>query len=243
MSRTLILAALAAAAVPSLALADHDGMKHATRFTVTIENVSTAASLKLSSGGTAPAPTSPVIYLTHTSAAPLFKSGASDRGQGLEELAEEGDPAKLVESCKGAKGVGTVGAVAIPVGDQMAGPALPGKKFSFSFTAKPGEKLTAAMMFGQSNDWFYAPDEKGITLWDKSGRALAGDITSRFKLWDAGTEVDEEPGVGPNQGPRQKAPNTGTTEQGKVGIAKSYAVPGVAEVIRVTIAPEAMASK
>jgi len=243
MSRTLILAALAAAAIPGFALADHDGSKHPTRFTVTIENVSTTGSLRLSTGGTAPAPTSPVIWLTHTSAAPLFKSGTADRGKGLESLAEEGDPSKLVESCKGVKGVGSVGAVAIPVGDSEAGPALPGKSFRFSFDAKPGEKLTAAMMFGQSNDWFYAPDEKGIALWDRNGRALTGDITSKFLLWDAGTEVDEEPGVGANQGPRQKAPNTGVTENGKVGMAKSYPVPGVAQVLKVTITPDAMASK
>ncbi len=242
MSRTLILAALAAAAVPGLALADHDGMKHATRFTVTVENVSTASSLRLSTGGTAPAPTSPVLYLTHTSIAPLFKTGASDRGQGLEMLAEDGDPSKLVESCKGVKGVGMVGAAAIPVGDDKPGPALPGKRFTFSFTAHPGEKLTAAMMFGQSNDWFYAPDEKGIALWDGKGRAVSGDITSKFRLWDAGTEVDEEPGVGLNQGPRQTGPNTGPAEKGKVRVAGGYRVPGVSEVIKVTITPEAMAA-
>lgn len=243
MSRKLILAAIVAVAVPSLALADHDGMKHSTKFTVTVENVSTTASLKLSTGGTAPAPTSPVIYLVHTGVAPLFKSGEADRGKGLEALAEDGDPSKLVESCKGVKGVSSVGAVAIPVGDDQPGPALPGKKFVFTFSAMPGERLTAAMMFGQSNDWFYAPDEKGIALWDKKGAPVSGDITVQFQLWNAGTEVDEEPGVGANQGPRQSGPNTGPAENGKVGLAKGYKVPAVNQIIKVTIAPEAMAAK
>ena len=36
-------------------------------------------------------------------------------------------------------------------------------------------------------------------------------------LWDAGTEKNEVPGVGPNQAPRQAAPNTG----GNDGTAKT----------------------
>jgi hypothetical protein len=35
-------------------------------------------------------------------------------------------------------------------------------------------------------------------------------------LWDAGTEVDQEAGIGPDQGPRQKGPNTGSAENGVV---------------------------
>jgi hypothetical protein len=243
MTRTLFVAAALTALSPALALANHTPSHRETRFTITVENVSTTSSLQLSTGGTAPAPTSPVLWLTHTMPAPLFKSGTPDRGKGLEALAEDGDPSKLVESCRTAPGVGSVGAAAIPVGDDKPGPALPGKKFVFSFTAKPGENLTAAMMFGQSNDWFYAPDEKGIALWNGKGDPASGDITSQFKLWNAGTEVDEEPGVGPNQGPRQKAPNTGIDEHGKVGPAKGYKVPAVNQVIRVTIAPEAMAAR
>ena len=39
-------------------------------------------------------------------------------------------------------------------------------------------------------------------------------------LWDAGTEASQEPGIGPDQGPRQKAPNTGLAEKGAVRNAK-----------------------
>lgn len=243
MTRLRTAAALAAALIPGVALANHTPMHHTTKFTVTVENVSTGTTLKLSNGTTAPAPTSPVIFLTHTMIAPLFKAGTMDRGKGLERLAEDGNPSTLVMSSRGVKGISTVDAVAIPVGDTEAGPATPGKKFVFTITANPGEKLTAAMMFGQSNDWFYAPDEKGIELWTKSGAPIAGDITGQFKLWNAGTEVDEEPGLGPNQGPRQKGPNTGPDEHGKVGLAKSWPVPPVDQVIKVTIAPEAIAAK
>jgi len=55
-------------------------------------------------------------------------------------------------------------------------------------------------------------------------------------LFDAGTEKNEEPGVGPNQAPRQKAPNTGDAENGKVHLAKeSTFFNKTAQLFRVTI--------
>jgi hypothetical protein len=90
---------------------------------------------------------------------------------------------------------------------------------------------------GQSNDWFYAPAESGIELF-KDGKAISGDISSQMILWDAGTEVDQEAGIGSDQGPRQKAPNTGKAENGmvkKVADGKSYA--DAPTVMRVTIKP------
>jgi hypothetical protein len=59
-----------------------------------------------------------------------------------------------------------------------------------------------ATMMGQSNDWFYAPAESGIALF-KDGKPISGEISSQIILWDAGTEVDQEPGIGSDQGPRQ----------------------------------------
>jgi hypothetical protein len=90
-------------------------------------------------------------------------------------------------------------------------------------------------MMGQSNDWFYAPGESGIELF-KNGKPISGDITEQIILWDAGTEVDQEPGIGSDQGPRQKAPNTGQPENGvvrKVQDGKAYS--NASEIMRVTI--------
>jgi hypothetical protein len=92
-------------------------------------------------------------------------------------------------------------------------------------------------MMGQSNDWFYAPAESGIELFRK-GQAISGDITSHLIMWDAGTEVDQEPGIGSEQGPRQKGPNTGKAENGmvrKVQDGKVYSNPS--SVMRLTITP------
>ena len=90
---------------------------------------------------------------------------------------------------------------------------------------------------GQSNDWFYSPTESGIELF-KNGQPISGDITAHLVLWDAGTEVDQEPGIGSEQGPRQKGPNTGKAENGrvrKIRDGKSYSNP--TNVMRVTITP------
>jgi len=58
-------------------------------------------------------------------------------------------------------------------------------------------------MMGQSNDWFYGPGESGIELF-KDGQPINGDITSQIILWDVGTEVDQEPGIGPGPGAATK---------------------------------------
>ena len=126
-----------------------------------------------------------------------------------------------------------------PVGATQPGPIRPGDSYEFSFEAAPGMRLYMTMMFGQSNDWFYSPDERGIELF-KGGSPVSGDITSQFILYNAGTEVDEELGIGPNQGPRQKAVNTGMDENGVVTRVKTTVFyNNNAQFFRVTITPEA----
>ena len=63
----------------------------------------------------------------------------------------------------------------------------------------------------------------------------------------SGTEVNEEPGLGPNQAPLQPAPHTGPREHGVVRpiseVNDGFHYPSVAEVLRVTITPAAMAER
>src|SRR6185503_8508294 len=109
----------------------------------------------------------------------------------------------------------------------------------FSFTATPKMKLYFTTMFGQSNDLFYAPDAAGIALFDAKGNPVNGNVTDQLVLWDAGTEVHEEVGVGPNQAPRQKMPNTGAAENGVVHRAKDVRFYGKnGELFRVTLSAE-----
>jgi hypothetical protein len=126
----------------------------------------------------------------------------------------------------------------MPVGKDAPGPILPGASYEFTFTARPGVKLQLAMMFGQSNDLFYAPYAP-ISLFNSKGEPASGDFTYKFVLWDAGTEVNQEPGVGADQAPRQKAPNTGAAEGGVVRrVEDGYNYPRTDKVLRVTITPE-----
>jgi hypothetical protein len=216
-------------------------------FTVRIENVSAANALKLSNGKTEPVGVAPVLYVIHTNRAPLFTSGEPDRGKGLEALAEDGPTGPLEKSLKGQPGIVHVGSTDTPVGTSSPGDIWPGQAFEFKVTAKPGERLTIATMFAQSNDLFYAPREEGIALFDASGKPIRGDVTSQILLWDPGTEVNEEPGLGPNQAPLQPAPNTGPVEYGVVRpiteVKDGFHYPTVPEVLRVTITPGPAATR
>lgn len=87
------------------------------------------------------------------------------------------------------------GVSSVPEGESTAGPALPGHSFKFSFHAGPTHMLSFASMYGFSNDGFYAPDGMGISLYN-SGVPVTGDITSQVMLWDAGTEMNQMPGMG-----------------------------------------------
>ncbi|MCP4303445.1 MAG: hypothetical protein GY788_00890 [bacterium] len=182
-------------------------------FTVTVANTSDAAQLAT--------PLAPGAFIVHTSMETLFADGTVDRGEGLEALAEDGDPSGLVTSLAALSTVSTSGAFTNPDGGDEAGPALPGSSYSFTFEATPGDYLSFATMFVQSNDWFFAPASSGINLFD-GDMPVAGDVTDLVGLWDAGTEVDETTGEGANQAPRQAGPNTGDDQGAPITAVSDY---------------------
>ncbi len=89
-----------------------------------------------------------------------------------------------------------------PVGADAPGPVTPGGAYEATFSAPPGGVLSFATMLVQSNDLFFAPDGDGIALYD-SGAPITADVTGQVLLWDAGTEVDQESGLGADQAPRK----------------------------------------
>lgn len=183
-------------------------------------------------------PLSPGVFAVHTEGEILFMAGEPDRGEGLESLAENGDPSVLAASLGGAAGISESGAFTVRVGGSDAGPILPGQSFRFSFEAREGDRLSLATMLGQSNDIFLAFGEDGLALFDADGNAVSGDVTVEVALWDAGTEVNQAPGFGPDQAPRQTAPDTGADEGGVVGVVDDgFTYPPALEIIRVTITP------
>lgn len=208
-----------------------------TQFTIRFENTSKPDAFTASNGTKWSLAFSPGTAVVHTVKSVIFTSGKKDRGQGLEAQSEDGDPSTLARSLASAKGVKSVTVFNTPVGASAPGPITPGAAYEVTVSAMPGDRLSITSMMGQSNDWFYASAESGLELF-KSGKAISGDITSQLFLWDAGTELNQEAGIGSEQGPRQKAPNTGKAENGvvrKVQDGKSYAKPS--NVMRITISP------
>ncbi|MBC8478939.1 MAG: spondin domain-containing protein [FCB group bacterium] len=259
----------------------------ATGFHVRIENVSDGSTLMTSDGATHAVPMAPGVWVVHSTDGPLFNAGMSDRGAGLEAIAEDGDPGSLgtlLDSMSGvfqiiAPGVWAVhdgsnplfvdgladmgegledlaedgspgaldaalmakasvmynGVFNTPDGASAPGPVVPGSSYSFEFEAVDGY-LSFATMLVQSNDLFLAPGTMGIQLFDNSGDAISGDITNMIYLWDAGTEVNEIPGVGLNQAPRQSGADTGMDEGGVVEMVNDgFVYPAITDIIRVTI--------
>ena len=233
-ARAVSLSIMALAAAGSVMA---QGAPTATTFTVRVENVSRGEALKLSNGRTAPFVAAPVFWTLHTGAAnPIFTGGQPESGNGLEQLAETGNPEGLLKYISAMSGVAGVGANARPVGATSDGPLTPGQAYEFEVSAAPGQSLSLAWMFGQSNDLFYSND-RPIALF-VGGEPVSGDQTAQLSLWDAGTEVNEEPGLGPNQAPRQKSPEAGTAERESVShVRDRYTYPRLAEVVRLTVTP------
>ncbi|EPR69573.1 spondin domain-containing protein [Cyclobacterium qasimii] len=118
----------------------------------------------------------------------------------------------------------------------QTGLITPDNSESFSFNAGKGQSLSFATMLVESNDLFYAPDEMGIALYDDNGEPVTGDVSAMVSLWDAGTEVNEEPGMGTNQPLRQSAANTGTAESNPVKLVDDgFTYPTTNDVLMVEI--------
>ena len=211
-------------------------VKKQATFKVRIENVSSADGLTTADGAKYPFALSPGLFALTKKKMDFFKVGKK-ADAGVEAQAEDGNPDVLAKELLTKIGSTKMGVFNKPAGAGMPAPILPGGAFEFTFTAEEGMKLNLAAMFGQSNDLFYAP-EQAIDLFNY-GEALSGDITDRFLLWDAGTEVNQAPGIGDEQAPRQKAANTGKAENSVVKLLKdvndSFNYPNTKDVLKITI--------
>lgn len=236
----ICLALLTACYLTQFTVATATRKTEPTKFIVRVENISNPEGMTASNGEKVPFALSPGMFVLTDKSAALFTEGKSARKNGLEMQAEDGDPSGLVASLMAMHHSSNLhGVFNMPAGAMAAGPIRPGDSYEFTVTAAPGMKLFMTQMFGQSNDWFYAPGANGIALFDAKGIPVSGDITNQLYLWDAGTEKDEEIGIGPNQGPRQKGANTGEAENGVVHRVKDTRWVGRnTEFFRITVTPE-----
>ena len=94
-------------------------------------------------------------------------------------------------------------------------------------------------MYVQSNDLFLSPGDTGIALFADDGLPISGDITNQIDLWDAGTEVNEEPGVGANQAPRQAGcqHRCGRGRRTVRLVDDGFTYPAVTDIVRVSPSP------
>ena len=221
------------------ALAAGRGNGKEVRFTVRIQNISSKDGFTASNRATFPFALSPGMWVVHNKLdVRLLKVGGKASVNGLEMQAEDGNPEGLIKYLERYHNQMLHGVFNTPMGASAPGPIGPGGAYEFSFMAEPGMKLSLTTMFGQSNDWFYAFDTDGVHLFN-GNKPISGDLTSKVFLYDAGSEKDEEIGIGPNQGPRQKGPNTGEDENGVVHRVKdSVWANKTAELFRITITPE-----
>jgi hypothetical protein len=204
-------------------------------FKVRIENISSPEGQTASDGTKWPFALSPGLYVVDEKPVALFKEGGK-APDGLESQAEDGNPSRLARALEAMNHAGH-GVFNTPVSANAPAPIGPGGAYEFTVTATQGGRLTLVTMFGQSNDYFYSNREP-IALFDSKGEPVSGDVTSSFTLFDAGTEVDQELGVGPDQAPRQKAPNTGADEHGVVHRpVKDSFYTRTPQLFRVTITP------
>lgn len=210
------------------------GGKKTATFKVRIENIGSSDGLAANDGSTYPFALSPGMFIVNHKKQYFFDEGEK-ANEALELQAEDGNPEVLSKKLLTKVGSIYMGIFNTPAGADKPGPLLPGNSYEFSFNGTEGMKLNLIAMYGQSNDLFYAPKE-ALDLFDKNGNALTGDITDKLLLWDAGTEVNQAPGIGDEQAPRQKMANTGKAENGVVGLVKdSFMYPNTKDVLRVTI--------
>lgn len=234
--KLMVLTAIAAITLSfgTAVFATGKGETKETVFKVRVENIADAAGISAQNGSRYPFALSPGFYIVSDRDSQIFSTGKKASPQ-LEAQAEDGNPSLFFKKYLTRVGSIFTGVFDKPLGSNAAAPIFSGGAFEFEVYGKAGMKLNLAFMYGQSNDLFYAPD-RAIALFDEKGNPVNGDITDQLKLWDAGTEVNQAPGLGADQGPRQKGPNTGTAENGLVRlVSDGFTYPDTRNVLRVTI--------
>jgi hypothetical protein len=206
-----------------------------TVFQVDVENISTLSSFANPDGSPMPIVLSAAVWAAAGEQSPIFTVGAP-ASSALQSFAEDGDPGPLADALTLTDGVALAGLANETVNHQSL--LGPGEKYSFLIASPRGDRLSLAMAYLQANDLFVSTPDVGASLFDEAGNPRSGDITAEFALYDAGTEVNQVPGVGADQVARQLQPNTGASEQGVVQpVNDGFTYPAIGSVLRVTITP------
>jgi hypothetical protein len=204
-------------------------------FLVRIENISDSSIM--------PITISPGVWLEQDQniAPPIFTENSAAPGNGIRALAEDGDPTELAGNLGTNNDLFQSGVLDTPVGETDPGPIAPGEAYEVTFTAQPYSRLGLAAMFEQSNDMFIGTAAPGVGLFQNNGQPRDfQNITAFLRLWDAGTEVNQAPGQGPDQGWSQEEAGQGARESGVVTAFSSStrAVPLPGALVEVAVSFE-----
>lgn len=141
-------------------------------------------------------PLSPVLVVVFTgNQNPFYAEGEKDRGEGLKELAQQGNADILAAALKMKSNVKMV----YVLKEAMTTVLLPkmtearGGQVSQQLSVVKGDRIAIATMYGFSNDWFFATAGNGVDALTK------GDISSKIVLYDNGTALNQFPGAGITQ--------------------------------------------
>jgi hypothetical protein len=186
-----------------------------TTFTVRIENTAPTDFYGSDTATGGAIWLTPGAYAVFEESNPMFTEGEA-ASIGLEALAEAGPPTGfqgedgLVDELQAADvgGAGAYGRSATvedpndPMGEVPGAPPIaPDGAFEFEVTAEPGQRFTFASMYVPSNDVFVSSGA-GIDLFE-DGDPLSGEVSGDIALFDAGTELNGQPGVDPTGAPAQ----------------------------------------
>ena len=207
-----------------------------------LENISADGAFKGSNDMNIPLPLAPGFYAVTSDADALFAVNTT-ASEAMETLAEVGNPNTLIELAKGQSTTAEAGILGdIDNPDYKESPITSGGKATLIITIKDDHKLVVASMLGVSNDTFLGTKPGGLDL-STIDTTTTTDITDQFAWWDAGTEVNEPIGEGPNQVSNAPGTDTGTEEMGLMRPADlkdnddNALLPDVNQVVRVTLKP------
>ncbi len=204
-----MLLALTLACSPS---SDSDSAPASARLKFDLDNVSAAGALD-TSAGPVDIMIAPGLLVVHLPDFFIFRTGDKLAGTAMERLAEDGDPLPLAELVAESSEVIEVVVLAAQDATTYENAAMgPGGHASQLLSMSSDQRVSYVSMFGQSNDVVISTPPGGVSVLKPDG-SLA---TVPLALFDAGTERNEEPGVGESQAPRQAAADTGESLEGTI---------------------------
>lgn len=129
-------------------------------------------------------------------------------------------------------------------------PAGPGDHWEISFDAGRSERLSFATELAESTDWFVAPSDRGLALYDANG-PVSGDVTDQLHLYSLGTKFPEELGIGADTKNNQTSAQQGDQSSSTISITQitdgapycpvtcemQFDVPKLSDMLRATLTP------